>query len=139
MIQAACDHGILAVGTDMDVSRTNPELSECVLGSITRDVATAVRHSMYDFSMGQVPSVREMTLADGYVDLTNEWSRMSALPGDISGRYEDARTALTIGALDACPVDCGKPFQLDGIVAVEAPTDAGEEAAAQATEVPGGG
>lgn len=139
MIQAACDHGILAVGTDMDVSRVHPELSECILGSITRDVETAVRHSVYDYSTSRLPRLREMSLADGYVDLTDEWSSMSALPGDVSERYEDARTALLTGAADACPVDCGKPFSLDGSAAAEADPGGGEEETPQATEVPEGG
>jgi basic membrane lipoprotein Med (substrate-binding protein (PBP1-ABC) superfamily) len=139
MIQAACDHGILAVGTDIDVTSVHPEFSECVLGSITRDVATAVRHSVYDYSTGRIPRLREMTLSDGYVDLTNEWSRMSALPGDVSGRYEDARTALITGVVDACPVDCGKPVALDGSEAGQAPADGGTDEAPEASPEPAGG
>lgn len=114
MIEAACDAGILVVGTGVDVARQNPELAECVLASVTKDVRTAVRHAVYDFSTGNYPRVREMTLADGYVGLTEEWRLDSTIPVGVKDLYADAFDGLVTGQIDACPTDCGKPYGPDG-------------------------
>jgi basic membrane lipoprotein Med (substrate-binding protein (PBP1-ABC) superfamily) len=120
MIEAACDAGIMAIGTGIDVASIHPELAECVLTSITKDLETAVRDSIYDFSSGSFLRLRSMTLADGTVDLTEEWRTSSQLPVGVVDRYESARDALITGQVDACPVDCGQPPSTN-------PTDATEE------------
>lgn len=138
MIEAAQEADILAIGTGVDVSDLHPELADTVLTSITRDVETAVRHSMNQFSTRELPRLDEMTFAGGYVDLTDEWRTESALPVDVTQRYEDARDALITGVVDACPSHCGQPFGPDGSEVTEAPTDDGTDAAA-ATEAPADG
>ncbi len=50
IIEAACEAGIYAVGTDVDVSTTYPELAECILASITKDFEYAVRESIFQFA-----------------------------------------------------------------------------------------
>ncbi len=122
MIQAADDAGILAIGTDVDVASLHPELVDTVLASITRDVGTAVRDSVYEYSTmdGSLPRQRLMTLGSG-VDLTEEWQRRSGLTGDVAGRYQDARDALLSGTVEACPSKCGEPYGPDGSVVVAEP------------------
>jgi basic membrane lipoprotein Med (substrate-binding protein (PBP1-ABC) superfamily) len=121
MIEAADDAGILAIGTDVDVASLHPELVDTVLASITRDVGTAVRDSIYEYTTGNLPRVRAMTLSDGSVDLTGEWQRRSGLTGDVAGRYQDARDALLSGTVQACPSNCGEPYGPNGSVIVAEP------------------
>jgi hypothetical protein len=80
MIEAACAEGILAVGTGIDVSARRPDLAECVLASVRKDVETAVRRAMYDFTSGEITRLRPQTLTDERVALTEEWRTRSGLP-----------------------------------------------------------
>jgi basic membrane lipoprotein Med (substrate-binding protein (PBP1-ABC) superfamily) len=110
MIEAACEAGILAVGTDIDVSVVHPDLAECVLASITKDMEYAVRESVFRFANSDLQPTWDLGLEDGYVDLTDEWTRLPTMPVDATERYADAREAIIIDQIDACPSTCGAPF-----------------------------
>jgi basic membrane lipoprotein Med (substrate-binding protein (PBP1-ABC) superfamily) len=109
MIEAACAGGILAIGTGVDVSERHPDLAECVLASVTKDVETAVRRAIYDFSSGEIPRLRSQTLVDEGVALTEEWRTRSGLPVAAKEQYQDARDALITGAVESCPEGCSQP------------------------------
>ena len=47
MIEAACEAGILAVGSDFDVSASYPTLGRCILTSVTKDLSGAVREAIF--------------------------------------------------------------------------------------------
>jgi len=110
MIEAACEAGILAVGTDIDVSVVHPDLAECVLASITKDMEYAVQESIFRFAETNLQPTWNLGLEDGYVDLTDEWTRRPTMPVDATERYADAREAIIIDQIDTCPSTCGAPF-----------------------------
>ncbi len=110
VIQAACDAGVLAVGTDVDVSNAYPELASCVLGSITKDIAHAVREAIYAYANGTMSPEWRLGLADGHVALTDEWTRVPGLPVDLAERYAAAEQDVIAGQVETCPGDCGAPI-----------------------------
>jgi len=114
MIEAACESGdVLVVGTDIDVSAAHPDLAECLLTSVTTDIATAVRESMHAFANGLMPPEVVYDLVNDRVAVTDEWKKRT-LPVDTRERYKDAETGILTGQIDTCPLDCGAPFSLDG-------------------------
>jgi basic membrane lipoprotein Med (substrate-binding protein (PBP1-ABC) superfamily) len=110
MIEAACEAGILAVGTDIDVSVVHPDLAECVLTSITKDMEYAVRESIFRFANTDLQPTWSLGLEDGYVEVTNEWTRLPTMPVDAIEHYTDAREAIILDQIDTCPSTCGAPF-----------------------------
>lgn len=115
MIEAACERGdVLVVGTGVDVARERPELADCVLTSVTVDLATAVRDGMNTFANGITERVVTYDIVNGGVGV--EFPQRAALPVDTAERFEAARTGLLTGQIDSCPVDCGGPVDL-GIIA----------------------
>lgn len=120
MIKAACEAGILAVGTDIDVSAVDPSLADCVLTSVTRDMTRAVSESMHAFANGSSLRVVSYGLADGGVGVTNDWQRLATLPVDTAERYQNADAALRTGQVEACDVDCKPPIlSEDEVLAVD--------------------
>jgi basic membrane lipoprotein Med (substrate-binding protein (PBP1-ABC) superfamily) len=109
MIEAACDAGVLAIGTTgIDMVTDGPKLDgDCVLASITKDLEAAVRAAIYDFTSVGNPKQRSMTLIDGEVDLTEGWRLLPVLPTDAHERYETARQQLISGQIESCPESCG--------------------------------
>lgn len=107
MVEAACEAGILAVGTNGDVTARQPDLADCVLTSITTDMEFAVREAIFAFSRGMLEPTWRLGLEDGRVDVTDEWTTRTALPVDVNERYNVARDALITGLVDACPTACG--------------------------------
>ena len=121
IIEAACEAGILAVGADVDVSASHPELAECILTSITKDYAYAVRESVFAWANGELAPEWRLGLADGHVGVTDEWTRLAGLPVDLGERYAQAEQDVITGQVETCPVDCGAPVQLGRLpAAVEA-------------------
>jgi hypothetical protein len=106
MIEAACDAGILAVGTDIDVGANYPSLSDCLLTSVTRDVTRAVGESMHAFANGETRREVSYGLADGGVAVTNEWQRLPTLPVDTTEHFKTADTGLRTVQISACESDC---------------------------------
>ena len=109
MIEAACDAGILAVGSDLDVAAAYPDLAECILTSVTKDMETAVRESIFSVTNAAVRREWLHDLASGGVSLTDDWRSIPGLPVDLPARYEGANERIVAGLVDTCPVECPKP------------------------------
>ncbi len=125
MIEAACEAGdVLAVGTGIDVAAANPDLAECVLTSVTKDLGGAVYQAMYDYAQyafargGALQRLVRYDLEDDHVAVI--WPRQS-LPVDTAERYQAAQTGILTGQIDTCGEDCGKPLSLDGGLATPVP------------------
>jgi basic membrane lipoprotein Med (substrate-binding protein (PBP1-ABC) superfamily) len=112
VIEAACEAGILAVGTDIDVSGVYPDLAECILTSITKDYEYAVREAVFSWANGELPQEWRLGLADGHVGVTDEWTRLPGLPVDLAERFSEAERAVITGQVDTCGADCGAPVLL---------------------------
>lgn len=111
VVEAACDAGILAVGSDIDISRAYPELGACVLASITKDVEYAVREAVFArANEADMRSEWRLGLADGHVGVTDEWTRVPGLPVDLQERYDAAEQEVITGQVETCPDDCGAPI-----------------------------
>jgi basic membrane lipoprotein Med (substrate-binding protein (PBP1-ABC) superfamily) len=110
IVQAACDAGILAVGTDVDVSKAYPELAGCVLGSITKDIERAVRESIYDYANGTMSREWRLGLADAGVAFTDEWRKVAGIPVGLEDSYATTQQAIIDGQVETCPGDCGSPL-----------------------------
>jgi basic membrane lipoprotein Med (substrate-binding protein (PBP1-ABC) superfamily) len=122
MIETVCEAGdALAVGTGIDVAASDPDLAQCVLTSVSKDVASAVRETMYAFAQGTTSRTVSYGLTDGRVSVT--WPKQSWLPVDTAERYKRAETAILTGQIDTCPGDCGA--RLDGAVEDEAGVESG--------------
>ena len=106
----------------------NPTLEACILASITKDLESAVTSAIYDYTGDGNPRQRAMTLADGGVELTEGWRRLTVLPTDASERYEAARSGLVLGQIESCPESCGA-----GVVADEQENDEGAPADEEGT------
>jgi basic membrane protein A len=106
IVEAACEAGIFAVGTDYDVASEHPELAECILTSITKDMEFAVREAMFSFANGSLGPEWRMGLADGGVRMTDEWTRVPGLPVDLNERYTQAEQAILTGQVATCSVAC---------------------------------
>lgn len=117
MVEAACEAGVWAVGTGWDVSATRPTLDECVMASVTKDVARGVTDAMYLFSAGQNRPVTTYDLGSGAVALTDEWRNIPTLPVDTDEFYQEAERAILAGEIEACPDGCGGSLDLsEGLV-----------------------
>lgn len=133
MIEAVCAAGdVLAVGTGIDVAAANPDLAQCVLTSVSKDVARAVQESMYGFAQGDAPRTMTYDLVDGRIAV--KWP-VQSLPVDTSTRYKEAETGILTGQIDTCPGDCGAPLggvvEDDGEPGTESAVPDGEEAGAE--------
>jgi basic membrane lipoprotein Med (substrate-binding protein (PBP1-ABC) superfamily) len=107
VIEAACDEGILAIGTDFDVSAAYPSLDRCVLASITRDIDRAVKWSVWKYIDGEDLGHRVLEIGDGGVALTDEWDDLPILPVDTVERFGAALEGILSGRIDTCPTACG--------------------------------
>jgi basic membrane lipoprotein Med (substrate-binding protein (PBP1-ABC) superfamily) len=109
MIEAVCAiPGVLAVGAGIDVAAANPDLAQCVLTSIVKDVVSAVRETMYAFAQGETQRTVSYGLTDGRVSVMRP--TVSGLPVDTAERYREAETGILTGQIDTCPGDCGAPL-----------------------------
>ena len=106
IIEAACEAGILAIGTDYDVAAESPELAECILTSVTKGIELAVRESIFSFANGSRAPEWRLGLADGGVGVTDEWTRIPGLPVDLSERYSQAEQAILTGQVATCSTAC---------------------------------
>ena len=107
MIEAACDADILAVGFGLDVSNAQPALARCILTSVTRDLAMAVREAIFSVANESTPPQVVLGLANRGVGLTEEWRGLPSLPSGTPGLFEEAQQAILSGFLDTCPTTCG--------------------------------
>ena len=108
MVEAVCDAGnVLAVGTGIDIAASDPVLAECVLTSITKDLAAAVTETTYAYARGESDTVVRYDLVDDRVAVT--WPRQT-LPVGTLELYDAARQGILTGQIDSCPGDCSAPF-----------------------------
>ncbi len=108
MVEAACEAGVKVIGTGMDITAARPDLDdECVMASITTDVARAVEEAMFFFSQGSNPSVTTFDLQGGGVGITDEWRLSSTKRVDTNDFYAEAELAIQTGQVEACPDGCG--------------------------------
>lgn len=131
IIEAACEAGILAVGTNIDFSAAYPELADCILTSITKDIEFAVRESVFAFANEDLSAEWRLGISDGHVGVTDEWTRLPGLPVDLSERYAKAEQDILTGQVQTCPADCGTPF---GPGVPEAPAVGGGDGEAEPTD-----
>jgi basic membrane lipoprotein Med (substrate-binding protein (PBP1-ABC) superfamily) len=130
MIETVCETGeVLAIGTGLDVATSDPDLAQCVLTSVSKDVATAVEETMYAFAQGETSRLVSYGLTDGRVSVT--YPRQHWLEGGTDRLYEEARTGILTGQIDTCPGDCGA--RLDGKVqdAADVESDAADVVAVE--------
>jgi basic membrane lipoprotein Med (substrate-binding protein (PBP1-ABC) superfamily) len=106
IIEAACEAGIFAIGTDYDVATEHPELAECILTSVTKDVELAVREAIFSFANGSLTPEWRLGLGDRGVGVTDEWTRVPGLPVDLTERFTLAEQAILTGQVDTCSVAC---------------------------------
>ena len=133
MIEAACDADIRAVGTGIDVRANNEPKFDCVITSVTKDLARGVDEAMYAFAGNEVLPLLSYDLASGGVAVTDEWrTKISTLPVDTADYYQSAETAIKTGQLDPCPGDCDTPLDAHGDEPV-ANTEGPQASAAPAT------
>ncbi len=117
IVEAVCEAGKLAVGTHIDVSVMHDDL-DCVLASVTTDMATAIEEALYAFADADTvlePAV-SYDLANDRVRVTEEWKgpRSRSLPVDTAERYLNAVQAVLTGQVNTCPGDCGEPLDRHG-------------------------
>ena len=125
IIEAACEAGIFAVGTDYDVATAYPELAECILTSISKDIKYAVREAIFAFANASLGPEWRLGLADGAVAVTDEWTRLPGLPVDLTERYTLAEQAILTGQIATCSTECGgasRPRDTDVPVDPDEPT-----------------
>jgi hypothetical protein len=108
MIEAACEAGVQVIGAGIDISARRPDLGrDCVMASITTDVARAIEEAMFFFTSGGNPSVTTFDLQGGGVTVTDEWRTAPAKRVDTNEFYAEAETAVLTGQVEPCPEGCG--------------------------------
>ena len=106
MIEAACDAGILAVGSEGDVSTLYPQLAECILTSIDKDLQGTIRESIFGVSNETIARSVLLDLDGGGVSITDEWKQRPGLLVDLPTRFDNAQLSIQSGLLDTCPTAC---------------------------------
>jgi len=105
MVEAACEAGIRAVATGIDIRASYPEL-DCTLASVTTDVERAVRDQLIASSYGDAQRVVRYGLQGDGVSVSDEWTDVAFLPVDTAEAYEAAQVALLAGRIEACDESC---------------------------------
>lgn len=122
MIDAACESGeVLVIGAGSDIAAERPELTDCVLTSVTVDIANAVREAMNAFANGTTERTVVYDTVTGGVDI--EFPQRATLPVDTAERFEEARSSILTGQVETCPGDCGAPLDLDAASAAAEVTE----------------
>ena len=108
MVEAGCEAGVKVVGAGVDITAERPDLDrECVMASITPDVARAVEEAMFLFSTGANPPVVTYDLQGGGVNITDEWRLSATKRVDTNDFYAEAEIAILTDQVEACPEGCG--------------------------------
>ncbi len=107
MVETACDADVRVIGAGIDISARRPDLAQCVMASITPDVARAVEEAMFLYSTGENPPLITYDLARGGVSVTDEWRFASTKRVDTNDFYAAAETAILTGQVEPCPDGCG--------------------------------
>lgn len=110
MVEAACDAGIFAIGTGIDVRGAQPDL-DCVITSVMPNYEKALDVAFNKFSKGQNEPVTVWDFANGGVEITEDWTRIT-LPVDTKEHYDNAAAAILTNQVDACGEDCTLPYGL---------------------------
>lgn len=114
VIQAACEAGILAIGTDVDRALEHPRLARCVLTSAVLNVADPIAEAIFDVARQFRDEVlftgggREWHLDNGGVALAPYYQLASSVPVEVPNRLEEAREGIVDGAVQTCPAACGE-------------------------------
>ncbi|CAN5824083.1 hypothetical protein BH23CHL8_BH23CHL8_24750 [soil metagenome] len=114
VIQAACDAGILAIGTDVDRAVEHPRLARCILTSAYRNVADPIAEAVYGVARQFRDEVvftgggQEWDLDNGGVGLAPYYELASSVPVEVPNRLEEARSGIRSGRVHTCPDDCGE-------------------------------
>jgi basic membrane lipoprotein Med (substrate-binding protein (PBP1-ABC) superfamily) len=106
MVEAACDAGIKAIGTGIDVRALYPEL-DCTLASVVPDVERALRDRLIGLSYNESAPVTTYGLSNAGVIVTDEWVGDPSLRVDTEETYRAREAALLSGDLEACDETCG--------------------------------
>jgi len=115
IIEAVCESGErLAVGVDFDVAAAYPDLAECVLASIAKDYAYAVREPIFAWANGDLTPDWHLGLDDDRVSVTDEWTRRPGLPVELTtgNLYQRAEEGILTGQIETCPKGCESPVKL---------------------------
>jgi basic membrane lipoprotein Med (substrate-binding protein (PBP1-ABC) superfamily) len=124
MVEAACDAGIFAIGTGIDVRGAQPDL-DCVITSVMPNYEKALDVALNKFSKGEREPVTTWDFANGGVEITEDWTRIT-LPVDTKEHYDSAAAAILTSQIDACGADCTLPYGVvsdEETVAEDAGTD----------------
>lgn len=107
MIEAACDAGVLAVGTGREIRETRSDLT-CVMASVIKDVPRAIREALYLYSRGETERVLHYDVKNGGVGISEDWAeRVRWYPVDTEEIFGEALADITSGRREACPDGCG--------------------------------
>jgi basic membrane protein A and related proteins len=113
VIQAACDAGALAIGTDVDRARAQPRLARCTLTSAMRDYADAISEGIFEVSRAFreeqlfVGGGTTWDLSNGGVRLAPFGALESTLPVELPNRLQEATDAILAGTVETCSDPCG--------------------------------
>jgi basic membrane lipoprotein Med (substrate-binding protein (PBP1-ABC) superfamily) len=107
MIEAACDAGVMVIGTGVNIRAERPDLSPCIMASIVPDTKRAVQEAMFYFSNGQGSPVITYDLNGGGVTVTDEWRTAPSKRVDTNDFYAEAEVAILTDQVEPCPEGCG--------------------------------
>jgi basic membrane lipoprotein Med (substrate-binding protein (PBP1-ABC) superfamily) len=110
MVEAACDAGIFVIGTGIDVRGARPDL-DCVITSVMPNYEKAIDTALNKFSKGENERVTTWDFANGGVEITEDWTRIT-LPVDTKEHYDNAAAAILTNQVAACGEDCALPYGL---------------------------
>jgi basic membrane lipoprotein Med (substrate-binding protein (PBP1-ABC) superfamily) len=125
VIAAACDAGVLAIGTVVDRALAHPRLARCLLTSVTSDYERSISDGIFELSRAfneeevYVGGERTWDLSNGGVRLAPSYDLESTLPVELPTRLEAAVEGILDGTITTCAEPCG----------VVAPDDADAEVA----------
>ena len=98
------------MGTDVDVANAYPELADCVLASITKDIEHAVREAIFAYANGTMSPEWRLGLDDGGVASPTSGRASPAFPSTSRSSYAAAEQDVLTGQVETCPGDCGAPI-----------------------------
>lgn len=105
MVEAACEAGVMVIGTGVDIGTQRPDL-DCVMASITTDTKRAIEEAMFFFSTGENTPLTRYDINNGGVSVTDEWRLATTKRVDTNDFYLEAETALRTGQVLPCPDGC---------------------------------
>jgi basic membrane protein A len=121
VIQAACDAGILAIGTDVDRAVQHPRLSRCILTSAIRDYDDSIAAEVYEVAEANrdpdtlfIGGGRTYDLANGGVGLAPYHDLDASVPVELPARLETATQGIIDGSIQTCLEACELATTVEG-------------------------